>query len=317
MAFARGHRISLHRYHTSGLPWPRPALLATACSVVCLLTHSSTRPSCSCTDTRLPGPTLVTRRWPDTDYNIVDDVAPSQTGLVINSYVSLTRFHVADCHYPQAKQPLSRTSSTTSGNSRHTSTSSYAQSVGPGHHRPQTSMGNNFGQSTNGHGRPRANTSRRPATAMSNRGPDPDTTTGSQCMNSPVVSFSLSSQSQRFSSSSRARNGALFNPRLRPSSSMPSFIPSPSPSVAAKCSSSSSRQSSLGSLTSRFGHMTISEEGEEEETSRVGDPQKNGGQVNSKREGQSAARAEHRGSGPRLSDTTVRAGRREKVAVGQ
>ncbi|KAJ9155951.1 Kinesin-like protein [Coniochaeta hoffmannii] len=78
-----------------------------------------------------------------------------------------------------SKTPYSRASSTTSAHSRQNSTSSYAQSVAPGH-RPQTSMGNTFGQSVNGHGRPRANTSRRPATAMGNRGPDPDTTTGSQ-----------------------------------------------------------------------------------------------------------------------------------------
>ncbi|OIW29670.1 hypothetical protein CONLIGDRAFT_680499 [Coniochaeta ligniaria NRRL 30616] len=200
-----------------------------------------------------------------------------------------------------ANQPLSRASSTTSSHSRHTSASSYAKSMGPGH-RPQTSMGNNnFGQSTNG-GRPRANTSRRPATAMSTRGPDPDTTTGSQCMNSPA---NFSFPSQRLSSS-HARNGILVNPRLRPSASTPSFIPSPS---VAK-STTTSRQSSLSSLTSKFGHMTISEEEEGETT---GDPQKNGGQVNSNREKQKAAtRADHR-PGPRLSDTTVRAGRRDKV----
>ena len=213
--------------------------------------------------------------------------------------------------YFQSKTPHSRASSTTSAYSRHNSTSNYAQSVGPGH-RPQTSMGNNFGQSVNGHGRPRANTSRRPATAMGNRGPDPDTTTGSQCTASPV-NPPISSQP---ASSNYLKSGALLNKRLRPSASTPSLIPTASParrasSTQSSVQSSSSRQSSLNSLVSRFGNMTISEEGEgNDERSN----HQNGGQVNSKGNANKAAGADHQ-PGPRLSDTTVRPERRVK-AVG-
>ncbi|KAB5545637.1 hypothetical protein GE09DRAFT_215143 [Coniochaeta sp. 2T2.1] len=206
------------------------------------------------------------------------------------------------------KQPLSRSSSTTSGHSRHTSTSSYAQSVGPGH-RPQTSMGNNnFGQSVSGNGaRPRANTSRRPATAMGNRGPDPDTSTGSQCMNPPARFHSPRSSF----ASSYARKGGVVNPRLRPSASTPSFIPSPSPPVRlSSMQSISSRQSSLASLASRFGHLAISEEAEADD----GSHHQNGEQVNSKQAKHSATTPAATPPGLPASDLTVMAGAREKVS---
>lgn len=105
MAFPHGRRISLQHLPTSGLPWLRPVLLVTVCSVVCLFTHSSTRPSCSCTTPRLLGPTLVTRRWPDTDYNIVDEVAPSRTGLVLDPYASLTVFMLLTIICPRPNNP--------------------------------------------------------------------------------------------------------------------------------------------------------------------------------------------------------------------
>jgi hypothetical protein len=159
-------------------------------------------------------------------------------------------------------------------------------------------MGGNFGQSVNG--RQRANTSRsRPATAMGNRGPDSDAGTGSQCTNSQV-NFFLSS---RASSSSHATNGAVFNHKFRGTASMSSF-PCYSPSEAAN-----SRKSSISSLVSKMGHMTISEEREAPNSGH----HQNGGQVNSTCNGQAAARPSHQPR-PRLSSNTARPGRRENVA---
>jgi hypothetical protein len=172
-------------------------------------------------------------------------------------------------------------------------------------------MSNNFGQSVNGQGRSRANTSRRPATAMGSRGPDPDTSTGSQCTN-PTVYFSPCSQHL---SSSYAPPVALISKKLRSSVSTPSFIPTASPAIRESVKSlpqGNSRQSSLSSLSSKFGHMTINEEGESDHTSSK---TANGGQATSRRNECKAAR-DHRLPEPRLSDTSVRPGRRAK-AVGQ
>lgn len=283
-------------------------LLAAACCWGLDAAHRGKRPGCECQcGGRLETTVLPRRRAIITTHcALLDHAVPSQ---LLTGCQPLCRAF-ADSPL-QAKTPHSRTTSTATALTRPKSTSSYAQSIGPVH-RPQTSMSNNFGQSVNGNGRARANTSRRPATAMGNRGPDPDTSTGSQCTNSPA-SFSFTSQ--RLSCNSTARNGALFNPRLRPSSSMPSFIPTASPATRATAQNStqaSSRQSSLASLVSKFGHMTINEEGEGDGDSNHS---QNGGQVNSKRDQQRAARADHQ-PGPRLSDTTVRAAKRAKV-VGQ
>lgn len=165
-------------------------------------------------------------------------------------------------------------------------------------------MGGNFGQSVNGGSRPRSNTSKRPATAMSNRAPESDTSTGSQCTNTPDR-FPLSSKPLRFSSSVCAKNEALFNPRLRPRSSAPSLIPVAGPHISTRATS---RDSSLGSLTSKFGHMTISEEVEED----GGSEYRIGGQVNSASAHLATPTAIPR-PGPRPSKTTVRPGRRDKV----
>lgn len=289
----RSVTISVHDHRPTPFEWLRLRLCATTRSLMCDRAQGPIGPRCRCG-----------QRWSARHHFKIRDriiflcdetvhLAPSFAGEAL-----CIRDHLLT-HPAQTKQPPPGTSSTTSGHLRPTSTSIYAQSTGPGSRAP-TSMAGNFGQSVNG--RQRANTSRaRPATAMGNRGPESDASAGSQCMNSPL--------NFRYSGSCiSASSGVLRNKKLRGSASMSSFVPiSSTPTTQEE----SSRQSSLSSLVSRVGHMSINEKEADDGVTRM-----NRAQVNSICDGKPAPRADHR-PGPRPSNSTVGPGGGRENAAGQ